>query len=115
MIKKELFFHEQTPEGRSLGFSAIFVPDNKGGQDAQGNSIVWLAITFCNRKDKFFNKKIARKTLRDRPLEMVKVKDLPYKLGEASWHAQGYDTGKESVGMPAQHAWHYSSILRHFV
>ncbi len=103
MIKKELFFHEQTPAGRSIGFSAIFVPD-KVGKDSNGNSVVWMAITFCNKKDRFFNKKIARKVLRDRPLELVKVKDIPAKLADAAGKCGAYSTP----------VW-YHSMWRHFL
>ena len=107
MIKKELFFHEQTPTGRSLGFSAIFVPD-KVGKDANGNSVVWMAITFCNKKDRFFNKKIARQVLRDRPLELVKVKDIPHKLAEAGRKACGDDPCYLYPSV-------YHSMWRHFL
>ena len=115
MIKKELFFHQQTPFGRSLGFSAIFVPCKGEGIDDKGNLVVWMATTFCNKKDRFFNKKIARKTLRDRPLQLVKVKDIPYKLGEVSWHAYGLDTGKNAQEMAHNYHWEYNNVLRHFV
>jgi len=116
MIKKELFFHEQTPHGRSLGFSAIFVPLSGTGPhlDEKGNSQVGMAITFCNKKDRFFNKKIARATLRDRPLELVRVKDIPWKLAEARAKCDSKEMrhDNESISHISRN---YNSILRHFV
>ena len=106
MITKELFFHEQTPGGRSLGFSAIFVPCKGPNKDQQGNTLVWMAITFCNKKDSFFNKKIARKVLRDRPLELVKAKDIPAKLADAS---------NKSRPVTMAMACDYYNMYRHFV
>jgi len=113
MIKKELFFHEQTPYGRSLGFSALFVPLSGTGPhlDEKGNSQVGMAITFCNKKDRFFNKKIARATLRDRPLELVRVKDIPWKLAEAKHRVMHGITGPDFNGKIGE----YATILRHFV
>jgi hypothetical protein len=81
MIKNELFFHEQTPDGRSLGFSVRFLPATGADEVNQfGERMVWMASTKCNRKDGAFNKKIARAVLRDREAVLVRCKDVPAKL-----------------------------------
>ncbi len=78
MIKNELFFHEQTPHGRSLGFSIRFVPATGVDEVNQfGERMVWMASTKCNKKDKAFNKKIARSVLREREHKLVRCKDVP--------------------------------------
>lgn len=71
MLKNELFFHYQTPHGRSLGFSALMKQDKADPFSA------YVAITRCNKHDKSFNKKIAREILRNRELQPVRVKDIP--------------------------------------
>lgn len=43
-----------------------------------------LNITFCNSKDKHFNKRIAREVLNSRQTEVVRVRDLPRLLCEAA-------------------------------
>lgn len=111
MLTKELFFHQQTPFGKSLGFSAIFVPQNQGGQAAvkfndKGDQLTWMAITFCNKNDKAFSKKIARTVLRNRALEEVRVKDIPMLLQNAAM---------KSMGHKWPHTHQYSNLLRHFV
>jgi len=64
MLKQELCFHQQTPHERSLGFSAIFMPETRNPIDDSGHTLVWMATTRCNKKDKAFNKKFARNYLR---------------------------------------------------
>lgn len=81
MLKSPLFFHQQTPRGRSLGFSCLFTPADKPTDD-QGHLVVNMTFTRCNRNDKAFNKKLARVYLRERTPELVRVKDIPRKLGE---------------------------------
>lgn len=71
MIKDELFFHFQTPYGRSLGFSALMMQDKVDPFKA------WVGITRCNKHDKAFSKKIARQVLRNRALQEVRVRDIP--------------------------------------
>lgn len=94
MLQKEFFYHEQTPlSNHSLGFSAVFMPavnHHNGSQtlNAKGDLMVWMAVTHCNKKDKHFNKKIARAVLRERAMELVRCKDVPELLGRA--HAKAY-------------------------
>lgn len=76
MIKNELFFHYQTPRGRSLGFSVLMK------QDSVDPLVAHIAITRCNKHDKAFNKKIAREVLRSRELKEVRVRDIPALLTE---------------------------------
>lgn len=107
MLTKELFFHQQTPNGRSLGFSAIFMPAKQGDMVSERNELqVWAAITFCNKKDKAFSKKIARTVLRERPMELVRVKDIPKLLSNAR---------DKAVGNGCYCGNGYNSLLRHFV
>lgn len=115
MLKKEIFFHENLRflvedhysfKVRSIGFSAIFVPPKEVHTFNQnGDLMVWMAITHCNKKDRFFNKKIARATLRERALELVRVRDVPLKLREA------YDACSELKSVYGQ----FDGVLRHFV
>lgn len=76
MIKNELFFHYQTPHGRSLGFSALMK------QDPNNPLVAQVAITRCNKHDKAFNKKIAREVLRSRVLQQIPLRDLPTLLAQ---------------------------------
>src|SRR6266478_5810499 len=95
MLKKPFYVHVQTPGGRSLGFSALIdwvVPFN--GPDAyknfnNGDMMCFVAITYCNAKDKHFNKKIARQVLANKAQELVRVRDLPIVLGKADRKAYG--------------------------
>ena len=97
MLKKEFYYHEQTVGGRSLGFSAIFVPDSKGPLfNSNGDLMVWMGMTFCNKKDRFFNKKIARQVLREKPLEVVRVRDIPKWLMMANNKATKTDIVEQS-------------------
>lgn len=110
MIKNELFFHQQTPNGRSLGFSARFVPATGTDEVNQfGERMVWMNTTRCNKADKFFNKKIARATLRDRPLELVRCKDVPHLMGQVYWQARFGGVGTMHAGGQ------YYSLLKKFL
>lgn len=78
---KTSYVHCQTPHGRSLGFSAKIVFDD---EDSGANGKVCsLAITFCNKKDKHFNKKIARAELEKKELVTERCVDVPRLLAEA--------------------------------
>lgn len=111
MLNKEMFFHQQTPAGKSLGFSVIFVPHSHEGAatikfNDKGEQITWMAITFCNKSDRFYSKKIAREILRNRALEEVRVKDIPMLLQNAAMKA---------YGTKWDHSHEYSNLLRHFL
>ena len=113
MLKKELFFHanlcasaKEYPGARSIGFSAIFVPPKEVDTfNSNGDLMVWMAITHCNKKDRFFNKKIARAVLRERALELVRVRDVPSKLREAHKACQVWGCSRSD----------FDGVLRHFV
>ena len=112
MLQKEFFYHEQTPfSSHSLGFSAVFVPHKHGSDHAlndKGDMMVWMAITHCNKKDKHFNKKIARGVLRQRAMELVRCKDVPKLLGAAlckAYKMKEYDGASRD----------YNYILRAFL
>ena len=88
------YVHTQTPRGRSLGFSAQI---EQGAEtfsygshtDEQGRMVCAFRLTFCNSKDKHFNKKIARNVLAEKEPRIVRVVDLPRLLAEAEADAQG--------------------------
>lgn len=104
MLKQPLFFHQQTPNGKSLGFSAMMV------QDQTNPLMAKIAITFCNKKDKSFNKKVAREVLRSRALEDVPVKDIPVCLARAKRHC--YRNTQEVSNATTMV---YTNILRKFL
>ena len=109
MIRNELFFHYQTPYGRSLDFSVLMK------QDANDPMGVWLSATICNKQDKVFSKKIARQVLRERPLQAFRLRELPSILGEL--HLRVLNGGfsvpsKEDLKSVAQQ---YDFILRKFL
>lgn len=116
MLQKEVFFHEQTPfSSHSLGFSAVFVPaiyhsDGSPEVNKKGDLMVWMGITHCNKKDKHFNKKIARAVLRQRAMELVRCKDVPGLLAAARVKAYKFDS-TDCVNI----ARHYNYILRAFL
>lgn len=99
MIKNELFFHYQTPKGRSLGFSALMM------QDKDDPLVAWIAITRCNKHDKSFNKKIAREVLRNRALQAVRVKDIPKLFAEEA----------TKCGLSSYNAKHFNNIMWKFL
>lgn len=118
-MQRDSFVHVQTPTGRSLGFSAMISPVRPsaaaGGvssHDAKGNTLCWIAFTFCNKKDKHFCKKIAREQLWEKQQDMVKVRNLPRLLAEAEYKAWG-----EHEFEPPTKEWisKYNYVLRRFV
>ena len=80
------YIHTQTPGGRSLGFSAQMENPYRGDS---GRTMVFLSLTFCNSKDKHFNKKVARAALAEKEARAVRVVDLPRLLAEAEADAVG--------------------------
>lgn len=117
MLMKRSYLHYQTPRGRSLGFSASFTPVFSDKEckhpsyNERGDMLCALNITFCNRKDKHFNKKIAREILNSRQTNIVRVRDLPKLLCDAAIN---------SVGGPAQARYYtvpddFAFILKRFV
>lgn len=111
MLKKELFFHSNTAghynKPRSLGFSAIFLPPKQvDAFNENGDLQVWAAITYCNKADKQFSKKIARAVLRGRAMELVRCRDVPKLLADAANKASSI----------AYHSYNdFASVLRHFL
>lgn len=96
-LKKEFFFHQNflrfntkhnhlSPH-QSLGWSMLVKPVDD--LDESGATQCDVTVTRCNYKDKHFNKKIARALLRERTPDRIKVKDLPYFMGEVQCLAAG--------------------------
>jgi hypothetical protein len=106
-MQLDTFLHVQTPKGRSLGFSALMsqISDSTNRYDRQGHLCCWLNTTTCNKKDKHFNKKIARAQLREKAQEKVRVRDLPliFAALEVRCSREMVESGK------------YNFVLRKFV
>lgn len=109
MIKNELFFHKQTPYGRSLGFSMLMKQDKRDPLTA------WISVTMCRKSDKFFNKKIAREILRARPLEQVRVRDIPRIAAELEVRAESGPTEHFSPVVMDTLVDEYSFLVRKFL
>lgn len=95
MLQKRTYLHYQTPRGKSLGFTAAFTPlfaDTDCSVpllNDRGDMLCAYNITICNRKDKHFNKRIAREVLETRETTVVRVRDLPVLLADAATRSVG--------------------------
>lgn len=106
---KTSYVHVQTPFGRSLGFSAKLERDPDvmpHTRDDKGNTLCNLSITFCNKKDKHFDKKVARAELANKEPQLVRVRDVPNLLALAETRATGMWMGDAN---------RYNYVLRRFV
>lgn len=108
----DTYLHKPTPNGRSLGFSALMsqITDSTNRYDRDGNLYCWLSITRCNKEDKHFNKKLARAALNDKAQSRVKVRDLPIIF--AGTEARCYGLSKRIAKMMQSE---YNYVLRKFV
>lgn len=111
--QRDSFIHVQTPKGRSLGFSALFtdVSDMAESRNKQGDLMCWFTITFCNKKDKHFCKKLAREALREKAQEWVRVRDLPKILSKAEARCCAIKWGEHAAAQESR----YNFVLRRFV
>lgn len=113
MLAVDSFVHVQTPCGRSLGFSALISHTlTKDRYNKRGDMQCFLALTFCNKKDRHFCKAVARAQLREKQQQLVRVRDLPLLLAEARIKALG---DEERGGPNKYHVSDYNYILKRFV
>ena len=118
MIKKELFFHKDFSEvhvgARSLGFSARFTPASTVN-DAEGHPVIQMALTQCNKQDKVFSKKVARKYLRERQGQTVRVRDVPALLAAADHRAFFGGFVEIDPEYVKRNLWAYEFIIRKMI
>jgi len=114
MIKQEFFYHEQLSGfGRSLGWSIRLVPTHGTDETNHlGERMVWLTSTRCNKKDKFFNKKIARQVLRERTPILVRCKDVPAIMRQLNDVCEYGSVGNSKY---IEHGMEYNHILKKFL
>lgn len=112
------YVHVQTPGGRSLGFSVMLVQGNTGyvniEENGRARQKVLFSLTFCNAKDKHFDKKIARAMLHEKEQRLVDVRELPRLLAEAEADAQGINPDYW-LSWVSGTTTRYNYILRRFV
>lgn len=110
MLKQDRFFHYQATKGaRSLGFSCYFAkPKVNELVNERGELQVWMNMTRANKADGSFNKKIARAVLRERQMELVRVRDIPAIICNAANKTEGNNAYSVKAG-------DFASLLKYFV